>query len=237
MHRRARLFSAFRGFRASRRERATYVRANIRCKYFVEFSRGDARGSLRFSRFNFFRQPVSMRRAAFAHSREEYRATHKRIQMKTKTADEWDKVEPARQFCRNQEEARGSQGGLGRGRKGGREEGRSEERLKRERQIGQRAAASHAKQKSLSLRLNMIPHLLSMYQISKSRPSPVVLSVVPYVLRARGTIPLHLPARDPSSLLSELCNRPSVRPLVRPSLVRRPHVVRRRALTDTFFLP
>jgi hypothetical protein len=28
---------------------------------------------------------------------------------------------------------------------------------------GQRAAASHAKQKSLSLRLNMIPHLLSMY--------------------------------------------------------------------------
>lgn len=29
--------------------------------------------------------------------------------------------------------------------------------------VGQRAAASHAKQKSLSLRLNMIPHLLSMY--------------------------------------------------------------------------
>lgn len=27
----------------------------------------------------------------------------------------------------------------------------------------QAAAASHAKQKSLSLRLNMIPHLLSMY--------------------------------------------------------------------------
>lgn len=50
-------------------------------------------------------------------------------------------------------------------------EKRSEERKKR-REIERRgrgihravrAAASHAKQKSLSLRLNMIPHLLSMY--------------------------------------------------------------------------
>lgn len=122
----------------------------------------------------------------------------------------------------------------------GGERGSSEERLKRERQIGQRAAASHAKQKSLSLRLNMIPHLLSMYQISKSKPSPVVLSVVPYVLR-RAQYPPASPVRDPPSPLrrSYVTVRPFVRSFVHPSV--RPSVrhsyIRRRALTDTFFLP
>lgn len=68
------------------------------------------------------------------------------------------------EFCLDQgQEGRG--GGRGRESKVGSEERRESWRKggTRTAHIGQRGAASHAKQKSLSLRLNMIPHLLSMY--------------------------------------------------------------------------
>lgn len=62
----------------------------------------------------------------------------------------------------------GSSAGIKKKREGRREGARAAGRKGEATEEGEtdraaRAAASHAKQKSLSLRLNMIPHLLSMY--------------------------------------------------------------------------